>query len=345
MGKHMQDIWSKTQLNRSDKAGLVLLLFSPFILIVGGALYLLSPFLSFLLLVFIIYIYLQQKTNDAKTFAAHKRELEQKGEFKLIQNFVKHNSSFEILDTHFNLQGMDLIQLNNLLSNKGINLENWELIELISDEYLSQMYDYFKSKILFNHPNKLDDYITNYLDFFGEQITDTSLKLFIELLTEKKLIGPDLDITQFSLRDKIEEMKKKRELDYFEHKISGQAHKQITIDELDALEGHEFEDFLKRLFTKMGYSVEKTPKSHDQGADLIMTKLGEKIVVQAKQYTNTVGNSAIQEVVASIKHYGADRGMVVTTNGFSRPAIALAKSNHIELIDRHKLKELIDKYF
>jgi len=40
-------------------------------------------------------------------------------------------------------------------------------------------------------------------------------------------------------------------------------------------------------------------------------------------------------------HYKADKGVVITNSTFTNSAISLAKSNKIELIDRTKLKELI----
>jgi restriction endonuclease Mrr len=110
--------------------------------------------------------------------------------------------------------------------------------------------------------------------------------------------------------------------------------------DLDQLEGFQFEFFLNLLFKKMGYHVEQTPLSGDQGADLIINKLN-KTVVQAKRYDGNVGNTAVQEVVASIAHYGADDGMVVTTSYFTDSAIELANSNNIKLIDRNELEQLI----
>lgn len=94
----------------------------------------------------------------------------------------------------------------------------------------------------------------------------------------------------------------------------------------------------------MGYRVEHTKLSHDQGADLVVSKFGEKIVVQAKQYSNKVNNKAVQEIVAAIKHYGADRGMVITTDEFTRSAIELANSNNVDLINREKLEKMVKKF-
>ena len=66
--------------------------------------------------------------------------------------------------------------------------------------------------------------------------------------------------------------------------------------------------------------------------------------ILAKCYSDKVSNKAIQEVVGSIKHYKADGGMVITNHYFTQSAIKLASSNDINLVDRNKLKELIDLY-
>jgi HJR/Mrr/RecB family endonuclease len=67
----------------------------------------------------------------------------------------------------------------------------------------------------------------------------------------------------------------------------------------------------------------------------------EKTVVQAKKYSGSVTNKAIQEIVASKKHYGAEKAMVVTTGMFTKSAIELAKSNKVELWDKNRLNEII----
>ena len=94
----------------------------------------------------------------------------------------------------------------------------------------------------------------------------------------------------------------------------------------------------------MGYKVEHTQLSGDQGADLIVERNGEKIVVQAKRSESTITNKAIQEVFTSINHYQAQRGMVVTNNEFTPSAVKLAESNQVELINRNSLTQLIDQY-
>lgn len=118
----------------------------------------------------------------------------------------------------------------------------------------------------------------------------------------------------------------------------------ITLNEIDLLDGFQFEYYLKLLFKKMGYAVEQTPLSRDQGADLIINKHGEKTVIQAKRYHGKVGNTAIQEVVASIAYYNADKCLVLTNSEFTASAIELASSNNVKLVDRFELEKLISTY-
>ena len=117
-----------------------------------------------------------------------------------------------------------------------------------------------------------------------------------------------------------------------------------TLDVLDLLSGTQFEGFLAKLFTKMGHTAEVTTTSGDQGGDLIISKGNKKTVVQAKRYSDKVGNSAIQEAVTAIRYYDCNNAMVVTTNYFTKSAIELANSNNVVLTDRDYLEELLEEY-
>ena len=116
----------------------------------------------------------------------------------------------------------------------------------------------------------------------------------------------------------------------------------ITLDNINSLSGHEFEEFLYYLFLNMGFQVTLTPKSHDYGADLIL-KIGNKtIAVQSKLYHNhTIGVSSVQEVYSSIKYYKADLGIVVTNSKFSKNSISLASSTNVLLWDKNMLIKLL----
>lgn len=112
------------------------------------------------------------------------------------------------------------------------------------------------------------------------------------------------------------------------------------ITSIDLMEGYEFEEYLKCLFFYDDYAVEVTQKSRDYGADLILVRGQEKIVVQAKRYNNTVGSKCVAEIVGAMKHYNATEGWVVTNAHFSSQAETLARENQVRLIDREELMEL-----
>ena len=114
-----------------------------------------------------------------------------------------------------------------------------------------------------------------------------------------------------------------------------------TIDDIDLMTGAEFEEFVGLLFKKMGYSSKVTKQSGDQGLDVIASKNGTKIGIQAKCYSNTVGNSAVQEAVAGKSFYNCDKVIVISNNYFTPAAIELAQSNGVVLWNRDMLKEKI----
>jgi len=118
----------------------------------------------------------------------------------------------------------------------------------------------------------------------------------------------------------------------------------FNMSQIDSLSGEEFEILLKDIFQKLGYEVALTKKSHDYGADLIISKKKTKMLVQAKCYAKSVGVKAIQEIVASRKHYKVDEVIVATNNYFSKDARILAEENNVGLFDRDDLFELIKKF-
>ena len=116
----------------------------------------------------------------------------------------------------------------------------------------------------------------------------------------------------------------------------------ISINKIDTLDGQAFEEVMYRIFKNAKLKVEKTPKSRDYGADLIITTKYEKIVIQCKLYFNhKVGNSAIQEVNTAKNYYNASLGLVITNSYFTTPAQNLAEVNKVKLMDREKLIELL----
>lgn len=118
----------------------------------------------------------------------------------------------------------------------------------------------------------------------------------------------------------------------------------VTMYHVDAMNGYEFEKFLAQIFQTAGYDVEATKLSGDQGADLFVSKFGKKMVIQAKNYSGTVGNSAVQEAISAKSFYGCDDAMVVTNSYFTRSATELANAASVRLIGRRELQTYLDDH-
>jgi len=119
------------------------------------------------------------------------------------------------------------------------------------------------------------------------------------------------------------------------------------IIETDSMTGVEFEKWLKLRFEELGYKVELTPTTGDMGADLILhSPRGLKIAVQAKKtkaIKNGIGSKPIGEVLRGIRAYECDKGMVVTNGKFTDSAKKEARACNVELWDRDKLLDKIEK--
>lgn len=108
------------------------------------------------------------------------------------------------------------------------------------------------------------------------------------------------------------------------------------------LNPYEFEGNCKKILEKAGWTARTTPKSGDQGVDVVAQKDGKLIVVQCKLYNQPVGNKAVQEIVAGKTYYHADYAVVVTNSTFTKSARQLAKSCEVFLLNINRLKNIDD---
>jgi restriction system protein len=113
------------------------------------------------------------------------------------------------------------------------------------------------------------------------------------------------------------------------------------IQEIDSMEGTEFEERLAHAFRAGGWRVSLTPATGDFGADLVLERDGTRTVVQAKRWDDSVGIEAVYEVVGAKAHYGASEAVVVTNSAFSPAAVELAEENGVSLVARDELVEML----
>lgn len=318
------------------------------------------PFVILLTLTPLIWLYRKAADSNAnaeKEASEKRANLLSSPAYKYVKDFAKkyplkydckstnelyRNSNGAI--TVVDLQGFqesikELENLSELLNKEGVELSDEELRKLVFEETTVQEIGLFENRLKYYNPKQLKDYLAAFLETYSSDDA-RGLSILKKTLEKRKI-----QFNEDNINDELAAAKKELDLNHFKKKLESTNETKYCLEDLDLMSGHDFEKFLRQLFEKMGYKVELTKLSNDQGADLVIGKFGEKIVVQAKRYNHPVSNKAIQEVVASIKHYKADRGLVVTTNDFTKPAMNLASSNNIELIDRAKLKKMMDKCF
>ena len=115
-------------------------------------------------------------------------------------------------------------------------------------------------------------------------------------------------------------------------------------DEMDLMEGHEFEFFCADLLRKKGFiEVEVTKGSGDYGVDILAEKEGVTYAIQCKCYGAPIGVKAIQEAYAGRDYYDRMVGAVMTNQYFTAPAVEAAKKLKILLWDRGYLERMMEE--
>ncbi len=166
------------------------------------------------------------------------------------------------------------------------------------------------------------------LDDYGEENWDALAKE-IEIVSKK---FEARGVTSVATRWRLEETLRKNFIAYHTQQ------KPVRAPDVTGLSGVEFETHIAKLLRNQGYSVQGTPVTGDQGADLVIQKDAQTIVVQAKRYAGPVGNKAVQEVIGAVSYYGASEGWVITNSTFTPQAKALAQKSNVRLFDGFDLK-------
>lgn len=97
--------------------------------------------------------------------------------------------------------------------------------------------------------------------------------------------------------------------------------------------GLDYELYVEKYLQNLGYDVTRTPRTGDQGVDLIAEKNDDRKAIQCKYYSKPVGNKAIQEVIAGASFYQCTSAAVISNSSFTKSARQLAKNSDIELFN------------
>ncbi|WP_203219023.1 restriction endonuclease [Geoglobus acetivorans] len=302
--------------------------------------------------------------------------------YKYISNLIKEAEkwvnkyrqfpTFDILDDYIDYD--DIEKVSYILNNRyGYKLSGEDLEEYLVQELEKIGYEKFKEWIKLKNPRdeneiirlflQYDENIADEIDFaisdvdtqinaqYLKEIIGESLKYLTRVLQEY-----NIQLEERQIYAKIVEIIENMRLQRYESELESNSMNKISENdasknalpicwvELTKMSGHDFETLIGSIFASLGFDVEKTKHTGDQGADLIISKGGLKIAVQVKRYSEKrkVGNKAVQEIVAAIKYYGTDKGMIITTSNYTKPAIELARANGIKLIGGQELKKVVD---
>ena len=83
----------------------------------------------------------------------------------------------------------------------------------------------------------------------------------------------------------------------------------LGMGEIDAMDGHAFEQYVASLLVNEGYSdVEVTRGSGDFGVDIVAHRDDVRVAIQVKRHASNISRHAITDAVAGKKHYGCTEG-------------------------------------
>jgi HJR/Mrr/RecB family endonuclease len=114
---------------------------------------------------------------------------------------------------------------------------------------------------------------------------------------------------------------------------------------VEVLSAKEFERFLKWLLGELGFEVHPAKYDVNSGFDLVVSKNGEKMVIQAKHYPKgtKLSNAVILKAKTAMAVYGCKRSIIVTTSDFSQQALETAKKLNIDLWNKSTLGAKIEE--
>lgn len=161
---------------------------------------------------------------------------------------------------------------------------------------------------------------------------------------------------------KMEEVKRRSEIEINMARTSALA-KAIAEDEERALKdavgfkdwknylqgvksGEDYERKIVKVFERLGYASELTPRSGDNGVDIIVHTPRGNFAVQCKFYNKrSVGNDAVQEVVSGMLFVdNCIGGIVVTNSTFTDAAKTLAvRHGGIKLLHHSEIPDCVAK--
>ncbi|MFC2173852.1 restriction endonuclease [Acidobacteriota bacterium] len=292
--------------------------------------------IAFILLLVALIAKRQAINRYARAYQLHLQVLAstaREAENEVLNPFYDRYRSIDEIESNFD-------SLLKLLKRKYPNiLDDEDAATVVTDYNRRKAHRAYQAKIE-GVPLNQESLAEVFVSFTADPRDEGHVEEFLEYLRTKGVF-----LQRKAFLTAVEHSIEERDAAALEERLSRANSSKPTISEIDAMSGSEFEDFCSILFQRLGYSVEVTRRTRDQGADLVVRKKGKSVVIQAKNYTGKIGNKAVQEVVASQRFYGCEAGMVITNSVFTEAAEQLARKNDVRLVDRKALICLVDEAY
>lgn len=110
---------------------------------------------------------------------------------------------------------------------------------------------------------------------------------------------------------------------------------------IPGMDGAEYEMFCVERLERHGWTASRASYSADQGLDVTARKGDVTLAIQCKRYAHSVGNAAVQQIVAAKALVGDDVEAAVISNArYTKAAIELAAANGVYLLHHEQIPHL-----
>lgn len=236
--------------------------------------------------------------------------------------------------------GQEIIQRNTDKVNKFLEIAYRKTVKL--DEYgdenkkaFDEELERFFKKLMESEVNTMSP------EEMVQSVNPSALSLYLSIFKKNKNINPK-ECSPDSFVGNIVTILTQKFQEYYlaeKNRISN-----LNNNDVAQMSGIQFEQYIIKLLKKCGIlDVGGTSTTGDQGADILFTHNGKRVVIQAKRYSSNVGNGAIQEVHAAKGFYHCNTAWVITNSTFTKSAQELARKLNVILVDGNDLVRLESK--
>ncbi|MGY6517191.1 MAG: restriction endonuclease [Lysobacteraceae bacterium] len=81
----------------------------------------------------------------------------------------------------------------------------------------------------------------------------------------------------------------------------------------------------------------------DGGVDVVLRRGHRTWLVQCKHWKGRVGVKPLREMIGLLEHHQAERGVIIASGGFTKPAWEFVQGKRLSLVDGKRLLAMLDE--